>query len=133
MKNIYYLFFLCLSLVSCAEDDKESFNLILNQTSWLGELTLSNPEEIVYNINIVFETENSGEYYIDKFIPELPFSYKTTLKYKIDSEIILIEGGYNNILTGYWWVVSNDGKKLILKRNINSEQDCDTLNLIKLI
>ena len=52
---------------------------------------------------------------------------------KIDSEIILIEGGYNNILTGYWWVVSNDGKKLILKRNINSEQDCDTLNLIKLI
>ena len=56
MKNIYYLFFLCLSLVSCAEDDKESFNLILNQTSWSGELTLSNPEEIVYNINIVFET-----------------------------------------------------------------------------
>ena len=133
MKNIYYLFFLCLSLVSCVEDDKESFNLILNQTSWSGELTLSNPEEIVYNINIVFETENSGEYYIDKFIPELAFSYKTTLKYKIDSEIILIEGGYNNILTGYWWVVSNDGKKLILKRNINSEQDCDTLNLIKLI
>ena len=123
MKNIYYLFFLCLSLVSCVEDDKESFNLILNQTSWSGELILSNPEEIVYNINIVFETENSGEYYIDKFIPELPFSYK----------IILIEGGYNNILTGYWWVVSNDGKKLILKRNINSEQDCDTLNLIKLI
>lgn len=132
MNNIYIYFFVCISLISCT-DDKDLSNIILNQSFWTGELILNGQVKESYDIDLVFETENTGGYSINNCNPDFIFSSKTTFFYKIESKSILIEGGFNNVLAGYWWVINDDGKKMLLKRNINNKEGCDMLSLIKLI
>lgn len=130
-RNIFLLFSLYLLVVSCSKEAPSTCNN-LYQTFWVGTLKIKYlDKKIKYDINISFDSEKTGGYYIDKFTPKISFSSKTDLKYEIDHNLIYIRGGYNNILTGCWWITSCHKDELILKRNIENQLDSDELHIIK--
>lgn len=129
--KILSLFILCLLVISCSKNEVPMCSN-LYQTFWTGTLEIHYLEKkIKYEINIIFDSQNTGQYFIKKFTPEIPFSYKTDFKYNVESNIILIEGGFNNILTGQWWITYCEGNEVILKRNIENQANSDELYIIK--
>lgn len=136
MKYVLLIIVCALSLCSCDKDKKNDYSFQqykLSQTIWEGDLLYRDSgKELLYEIRLVFETERIGEYNIERFYPELPYSAKTTFGYEKKDNMLYIDKGFNNILTGNWWVIEFDNHKMVLKRNIIDSLDCSELHLTKM-
>lgn len=136
--KVVLLFLITLPLASCSKDSDSCYcnlaNLNLNQTYWEGIILYKeSSKEQSFRIKVFFDSINRGEYRIVDFPIDIPYSEKSIFTYKIDSKMIHIEGGTNNVLLGYWFVtdVNEKGDDLVLQSNIIDEENNSKLYLTK--
>lgn len=106
----------------------------LKQTVWKGTISVStNNQPARAELQISFDNERSGNYSIfavkNSYFEN--FSDKTNLTYVQDGRILYIEGGYQNILTGKWWLIDSKNNNLRLVRNMETPNASDTLSVQK--
>lgn len=137
MKMRYYLFyvFVFITFMSCTKDkeceDRADFTLY--QTVWKGQLIEnSNSEKKSYDINLVFETDRTGRYFIDieQVNPKPEFSPASSFRYTLRNDVLDISAG--DILNGSWMIFEKDKNKLIIKRDYLDDNNNSELNILRI-
>lgn len=134
--RVNLLFLIPLFLLCCTKEydscKSNIDNLNLYQTFWEGTIIYKESgQEQSFQIKVFFDFNNHGEYSIAGLSPQLPYSEKSIFTYSVDNKMLLIEGGYNNILSGNWFITGKDKDKLVLQHNIIDEVNNSKLVLIK--
>lgn len=122
----------CFILGSCSKDNDSKVNELsldhdlIKQTAWKGTLTVIGGK--IYNIRILFITDDKGEY---EAIDENGFMSAKNFKYTVEGKCLNII--YSSLLIdGYWFLTeqSEDKSRMTLKYNIHSERN-EILELTK--
>lgn len=138
MKNalLFLTFSTVLACASCKKDDSaQNTNLPnLKQTTWKGSLKIKdNNLSSTAELNLSFESDKAGNYSItstkDTYFEE--WSENTPLTYVQEGRILYVEGGYQNVLTGKWWLIDTKKNILSLVRDIDNPSSADTLKIQK--
>jgi hypothetical protein len=134
------LLYLTLSAVlvsaSCKKDDSSQITNLpdLKQTTWKGNLKIrENNSFSNAELNLSFASEKAGNYAItntsDSYFEA--WSTNTPLTYVQEGRILYVEGGYQNVLTGKWWLIDSKKSMLQFVRDIDNPSSADTLRIQK--
>ena len=125
LKYLIHLLVCILCFSSCGSDDEVvpvNPPTDLYQTYWEGTIT-NGAENQTQPIKLTFSTKDAGEFHVDSS------AYSYSMNYSLEGRILNIYDDYTNILDGFWWILESRENAMVLKRNFETSDHPDVLDI----